>query len=351
MCVVASPTGPPMDRADRFTGCLLGSAVGDSLLLPMEGLPRSTIARRFAGPLRQRLVCGRGMVSDDTEHAFLAAQALIAAGDDAGRFGRALARRLRWWLLGLPAGCGKATGLGLLRSWCGLSPGRSGVRSAGNGPAMRSAIIGLRWAEDRERRRSFVAISTAITHRDILALDAAQAVAEAAAWTVGGEPLDRLWERWLADAAEPAWAERLRTMRALLEAGAPVDELAQRIGCIEHVSAYALHSVPVTLYAWLRHRHDPEACLQSVMTCGGDTDTMGAIAGSLLGCEDGPSVFPAPMLRIHAWPMSLATMRRSAEALAHGETQPVSWCWPMQPVRNFGFLAVVLAHGIRRLLP
>lgn len=340
-----------MDRAERFAGCLLGSAVGDSLLLPMEGLSRRTIARRFAGPLRQRLLCGRGMVSDDTEHAVLAAQALLVAGNDAGRFGRALARRLRWWLLGLPAGCGKATGLGLLRSWCGLPPERSGVRSAGNGPAMRSAIIGLRWADDRERRRSFVAISTSITHRDAQALDAAQAVAEAAAWIVGGESIDRLWERWLAEAADPAWTGRLRTMRDLFDAGAPVDDLAKRIGCPEHVSAYALHSVPVALYAWLRHRHDPEACLRAIMACGGDTDTMGAVAGALLGCNDGPSIFPAPLLRIHAWPMSLGMMRRCAESLARGEARPVLWCWPLQPLRNLGFLAVVLAHGFRRLLP
>lgn len=340
-----------MDRAERFAGCLLGSAVGDSLLLPMEGLPRSTIARRFAGPLRQRLVCGRGMVSDDTEHAVLAAQALLVAGDDTGRFGRALARRLRWWLLGLPAGCGKATGLGLLRSWCGLAPERSGVRSAGNGPAMRSAIIGLRWADDRERRRSFVAISTSITHRDDQALDAAQAVAEAAAWIVGGESIDRLWERWLADAADPAWTDRLRTMRVLFDTGAPVDDLARHIGCPEHVSAYALHSVPLALYAWLRHRRDPEACFRAIMACGGDTDTMGAIAGALLGCDDGPSVFPAPLLRIHAWPMSLGMMRRCAESLTRGDARPVLWCWPLQPLRNLYFLAVVLAHGFRRLLP
>ena len=340
-----------MNMVERFAGCLVGSAVGDSLLLPMEGLSRGTIARRFAGPLRQRLVCGRGMVSDDTEHAVLTTQALLVAGDDAGRFSRALARRLRWWLLGLPAGCGKATGLGLLRSWCGLPPERSGVRSAGNGPAMRSAIIGLRWAHDRERRRCFVAMSTGITHRDAQALDAAQAVAEAAAWTVGEEPLDRLWECWLSEAADPAWTERIRTMRELFVAGAPVDDLAKRISCPEYVSAYALHSVPIALYAWLRHRHEPEACLRAIMTCGGDTDTMGAIAAALLGCDDGPSVFPEPLQRVLAWPMSLGMMRRCAEALARGESRPVPWCWPMQPLRNLGFLVVVLAHGFRRLLP
>lgn len=62
--------------ADRAIGCLLGGALGDSLLLPEEGLDRERIARRGAGPLRQGLVAGRGLLSDDTEHAFLTAQAL-----------------------------------------------------------------------------------------------------------------------------------------------------------------------------------------------------------------------------------------------------------------------------------
>ena len=215
---------------------------------------------------------------------------------------------------------------------------------------MRSAIIGLRWAEGRELRRRFVAVSTSITHRDQQALEAAHAVAETAAWMARQEDPDRLWECLLADAADTAWTERLVTMRSLLGTGATVDEFARRIGCPDHVSAYSLHSVPLALYAWLRHRHDPEACLHAVMACGGDTDTMGAIAGALLGIDDGPSVFPAHLQRLLAWPMSLALMHRCATALGNNG-RPASWCWPMQPCRNLLFLAVVLAHGFRRLVP
>ena len=39
----------------------------------------------------------------------MAAQALCEHPDDPQRFARALCRRLRWWLLGLPAGIGSAT--------------------------------------------------------------------------------------------------------------------------------------------------------------------------------------------------------------------------------------------------
>lgn len=89
-----------------ITGCLLGTAAGDALGLHREGLSPGRAQRRFGEPDRHRLVCGWwGMVSDDTEHACLVAQSLIAAGNDVEQFSRQLARGLRWWLLGwlLPA--------------------------------------------------------------------------------------------------------------------------------------------------------------------------------------------------------------------------------------------------------
>src|SRR5688500_12807521 len=112
----AGDAGPRLAHAvgmhveDRITGCLLGGAVGDAIGLPWEGLGRAQVeARVGAGPLRHALVCGRGMISDDTEHACMTAQALLAARGDPRRFARSLAWRLRGWLLGLPASVGWGT--------------------------------------------------------------------------------------------------------------------------------------------------------------------------------------------------------------------------------------------------
>jgi ADP-ribosyl-[dinitrogen reductase] hydrolase len=340
-----------MDIADRYIGCLIGTAMGDSLLLPAEGLSRTTVARRFPGPLRQRLAFGRGMVSDDTEHDFLTTQAMLAAGDDADRFARALARRLRWWLIAVPGGCGKATGKGLLRSWLGFSPSRSGVRSAGNGPAMRSAIIGLRWAHDPERLRSFVTASTVITHRDDRALTAALAVALAAAHTVQQGGLEELWTAWRGLSDDDAWTNIIAMLERRYVLAASVDDVAADLGCPAYVSGYALHSVPLALFAWLRHRDDPTACMQAILRCGGDTDTIGAIAGALLGADGRLGAFPrAWHENIVEWPLSLARLRAAAQALAAGG-RPVTWWWPLQPLRNALFFLVILAHGLRRLLP
>jgi ADP-ribosylglycohydrolase len=49
---------------------------------------------------------------------------------------------------------------------------------------MRSAIIGVFFFDDPEKRRAFVSASTRLTHADPRAETAALAVAEAAAWAV-----------------------------------------------------------------------------------------------------------------------------------------------------------------------
>ncbi len=52
----------------HIVGSLLGTAIGDSIGLPYEGLSRRRAKRLLGPPDRHRFLFGRGMVSDDTEH-------------------------------------------------------------------------------------------------------------------------------------------------------------------------------------------------------------------------------------------------------------------------------------------
>ena len=61
---------------------MLGAALGDALGLPIEGLRPRRAARMFKGPLQHRLLMGRGMVSDDTDHLVMVAHAGLATTDE-----------------------------------------------------------------------------------------------------------------------------------------------------------------------------------------------------------------------------------------------------------------------------
>lgn len=345
----------------HFEGVILGTAVGDAIGLPREGLSRRRGRKMFGeAPLRHRLVFGRGMTSDDTEHTCMAAQSLIASRGDAEKFSRSMAWRLRGWILSIPAGVGLATLRACVKLWLGFPAHRSGVWSAGNGPAMRAAVFGV-WAfDDLSLLRRLVSASTSLTHRDPAAEHGALAVALAAACAV---------RRPASDAFGEIYVDLLREVvpesqtRALVEEAcrAAADPAVTFAGYLHScrldrgISGYVNHTVPAAIFCWLRWPSDYRRAVEEIVLAGGDTDTTGAIVGALVGISAGSGAIPAEWLDgLIEWPRSVAWMRRLACRLAEARTseQPVlPSVWPALLVRNIFFLIVVLSHGFRRLAP
>lgn len=355
---VRRSTASAIEASEALAGVILGTAVGDALGLPMEGLSARRQRALFPGPLQHRLIGDRGMLSDDTDHTMMVAQALLSDPSDAATFQRDLARQLRWWLASLPAGVGFATLRAILKLWLGFSLARSGVDSAGNGAAMRSAILGIYFASDPVVRRSFVEASTAITHRDLRARVAALAIAEVASWmTTGADEYDSLLTTLANLDPREEWASILSKLGEHLQQGRTTSAFAQAIGAEAGVSGYAYQSVPAAIYAALRHRDDFAQALCEAIACGGDTDTVGAMTGALVGARLGPASIPKTWRAgICDYPRSMDLLARIATRLAAQREAarplgPVRFAWPLLPLRNLAFLGVVLAHGLRRLFP
>ncbi|MCB9867506.1 MAG: ADP-ribosylglycohydrolase family protein [Phycisphaerales bacterium] len=344
-------------------GFMLGSAVGDALGLPREGLSARRAARMFgAGPLQHRFAVGRGMMSDDTEHLCMVVQALLASGGEPDAFARSLAWRLRGWLVGLPAGTGWATLRAGLRLWVGYSWKTSGVFSAGNGPAMRAGILGLYAGEDDERLRRLVHRSTRITHTDPLAEEGALLVALAARYAArhGGDALEPAV--FLADArvavTDDRWREVLDLVAVALERNSTPDKFAESAGLIGGVSGFIVHTVAASLFCWLRYAGDFRAGVEGVIRLGGDTDSTAAITGGLLGAALGAEAIPAEWCdRLCEWPRSVNWMMRLAERLSDAtsanvaDAAPLPLFWPGLIVRNLCFGVIVLLHALRRMFP
>jgi ADP-ribosyl-[dinitrogen reductase] hydrolase len=306
---------------DRFTamaivGCLLGTAVGDALGLPLEGISPRRQRRLFADVESYHLLLGRGMLSDDTEHTWLAANALIASAGREEAFGDHLAFGLRRWLLSLPPGAGLATLRATCRLCLGFGPLRSGVHSAGNGPAMRAAIIGVCYGNDLAELRKLVAISTRITHTDPKAEWAALSVAVAAQQSMHEMCCPGLYYSTLESVVGSEAAEFLRIVKRAVESAERADstpEFAAQSGLHRGPGGYCLESVPVALHAWMRNPTDIRSAVTETIRCGGDTDTMAAIVGGIVGARVGPMGIPK------SWVDGLVDWPLTSKRLAQGE--------------------------------
>lgn len=343
------------NRIDILQGVILGTAVGDSLGLPRENLSATRADRLFGGsPLRQHWVLGRGMVSDDSEHTIFVAQSLLAHPNDPDRFARSLAWRLRGWFLTIPAGIGFATLRACIKLWLGFSPGRSGVWSAGNGPAMRAALLGVMLGDDRGKLRAFIRSSTRLTHTDPLAERGAYLIALAAHYgATAGDRDTFLTEAGKIFSEDPEWSRIGTALREHREKGRSIFNLASHLGLSRGVSGYIGHTVAVCLYSWLCHGNDFRRCVEDVILLGGDTDTTGAIAGALAGATVGASAIPPEWLRLAEWPRSMKWMRGLAEQLDKppGEGKSLAVFWPGIFLRNLVFVGVLMLHLFRRFLP
>ena len=360
-----SLANPPDPRAAAIVGCILGTAVGDALGLPYEGLSRRR-QRRLAPTLDgYRMLLGRGLTSDDTEHTCMLAQSLIkTAGQPPetveGAFLSDFAWRLRFWLLMLPAGIGWATLRAIGKLLVGFSARTSGVSSAGNGPAMRVALIGVCYGGDPERMRILVHAATCITHRHPDAEHGALAVALAARFAAAGadvSPGEYLHAYVELTGADGPFNDLVGTVCDSVARGEDAEAFAESLGCRDGVSGYIRHTVPVVLHVWLRRQSEYRAGVVEVIRLGGDTDTGAAILGAIIGARVGGSGIPEAWLAgLWEWPRSVSWMSRLGHRLAarcrdesSGRALPVNG--PALLVRNVLFMLLVLMHGFRRMFP
>lgn len=342
----------------HILGCLLGTAVGDAAGLRREGLSPRRALKLYGTEVSPELFAGYGMCSDDTEHTLMVARSLAIAARNPESFERQLAGHLKCWLLAAPAGVGFATLRACLKLLLGFGPNRSGVFSAGNGPAMRSALLGVVSRTDSECEE-LVRRSTRLTHTDPKAEEGALVVARAAGLSTkeaSTTPIDFL--QCEADKVSgKEFRERLQAVHRSLLEGLTPREYAESQGWSKGVSGYVNHTVPAALYCWAASPSDYRQCVTNAVLLGGDSDSVAAITGAIAGANLGDRAIPSEWVaRLSEWPRNVEWMRRTAEILTEnlaGESfvNPPPMHWLATLPRNAIFATVVLGIGFRRLLP
>ncbi|MFT5905409.1 MAG: ADP-ribosyl-[dinitrogen reductase] hydrolase [Cryomorphaceae bacterium] len=362
----------------KITGILLGTAVADSIGLPMEGMSPKRIKRLKwldeSRPLKHHFVFGKGMWSDDTEHTIMLTQALLASGGNLKKFQRSFSWELRWWLLGLPAGVGLATARAIIKLWLGFSVKHSGVFSAGNGSSMRAAMVAAYFPDDQEKRQAFTFAQSMITHIDPKATIGAMAVTELVAFSLNNEETPSITEVMElmtsvgdvdlhgmreVDEARRDWKLISTLMHKAWESGWDAEEFLKSLlksigGRPERgVTGYVYQSVPVAIYVGVKENWEFKKVIRTLISLGGDTDTVAAIAGAICGAFGGVEAIPGKWKSgVKEWPCSMTDLERLATAVTKKKKIRVRARTSVPLLlRNILFLGVVLVHGFARLIP
>ena len=306
------------ELTDRARGAFYGLALGDAYGMPTQSLSRERIAEQFGRieklesafadqPIAPNLPAGS--ITDDTEQAVLVARLLV---DGKGTIEpKAFAHALMRWEASMKARgsldlLGPSTKQAIERIAAGEDPLRTGRFGTTNGAAMRVTPIGI--AFDLRQREAFidaVVQSCVVTHHTTLGIASAAAVAASVSAGLNGASLGAALEAGI-DMAEQAanrgfWVAggrigpRLRHARELIHGSAGHD-VADVIYNVIGTSVASQESV-VAAFALafdVERRGAPiEAALGAAASLGGDTDTIAAMLGAILGACSGYRVLPA----------------------------------------------------------
>lgn len=303
-------------RFSRAYGALAGLALGDALGMPTQAMSPQQIQTVYGhvtglvdGDKSQPYAPGMaaGSVTDDTEQALLIASLLLKGHGsglnlDASEFSHAL---LAWEDSMIERGSldllGPSTKAALERVRAGENPLRVGGEGTTNGAAMRVTPIGIAAStSDRQLFADAVWSSCQVTHATRQGFQSAALVAAAVSLGIdagAADVTDLLWKAVAFVRSLPergAWSPEpdvvAATHRALKLAAQPsssLEWLAEQIG----TAVASAQAIPMA-FALLARDPSPRALLQAA-NLGGDTDTIGAIAGAILGASLGVEVFDA----------------------------------------------------------
>ena len=310
-----------MTQRDRALGAFYGLALGDALGMPTQSFSRAEIAARFgrittleSAPADQPVApnMAKGSITDDTEQAILVAQLLI---ENQGCIPAALlAQRLIDWEAGMQAKgsqdlLGPSTKRAISLILAGHSPEEAGRYGTTNGAAMRITPVGI--VSDiahPERFIQAVVQACQVTHNTSLGIASAAAVAAVVSSGINGKKLEHALNagtemayiaehhgHWVAGARI---GPRLRWARDA-SAHCNNDNVGDLLYDVIGTSVASQESVVAAFALAQRVASGQMNSVDAVCTAasiGGDTDTIAAVLGAMLGACEGLDAWPTALI-------------------------------------------------------
>lgn len=309
-----------IDYLDKFKGSLIGVAIGDTLGHPFEGMLRDAIKSNFTN-FEDFIIANRRLFNtftDDTQLTLHTAQALIqGSGFNVHNFVEEYIK----WLDDPPIGAGYGCITAARKLKYGIPWKEAASNSGGNGTTMRIAPIGLFYNKDIKALKSAAIKSSSITHTHPAASAGAVVVARAIAFliekdTETGFDIDDFFKKIIfsiSGSKDKIWEEFIEILNKVqsnlnmtIESGlirfsqigvkSPYF-IEQYLGRA-FVHPYTLSTVACAIFIFLKRLNSFKECIYELSTAGGDSDTIGAIGGSLAGTYFGMNKIPEHLIKL-----------------------------------------------------
>ena len=277
---------------DKVEGILLGTFLGDSIGAPFNGWLPEDIP-----PLDANYIATHPprTYTDDTQMSISVFEEMLENGciNQPSLVQRFLKRFSPW----------RGYGGGMLEVIEQWKDGRDiesaahsmygGIGSFGDGAAMRAGPVSLFFTlQETELLAEQVRLSSLLTHTHPLGIAGAVMQAQAVLLALNDIPGEEWLKRLFSFPTESVFKIKLETVKNSIERQSSPHEAARDIGN----GSDALEAVPAALFSAIRHPDSFTDAVLGGVSMGGDTDTIGAMAGAIAGARLGLNGIPQEWL-------------------------------------------------------
>ncbi|MFX0039165.1 MAG: ADP-ribosylglycohydrolase family protein [Promethearchaeota archaeon] len=305
---------------DKFQGCLLGVAIGDTLGHPFEGKLRTQIYSYFDDfdLFIQKNKSIFRTYTDDTQLTLHLAEALIKGNGFKIDY---LIREFINWLDDPPIGPGYGCISSIRKLKYGVDWEQAASNSGGNGTTMRIAPIGLFYCKDPKALKTAALKSSLITHSHPAASAGAIVIARAIAYLIIKNPdtgfsvedFFNVITSSISNSQDEIWKEFIEILFKLKskldmpvesglikfsQAGVKSPYFIEQYLGQAFVHPYTISTVVCSIFIFLKKLSSFRECIFELATAGGDSDTVGAIGGSLAGAYFGLKNIPPDLVKL-----------------------------------------------------
>lgn len=274
----------------KLQGYLFGMACADALGRPVEHLTLEQIKKKY-GERGILELTPDALWTDDTQLMLVLARGLLRGAElELSELMGLIAEELVLWLDEPDLGSGPTSRGAALNLRDGVHWSRSGIRSKTCGSLMRVGILGFIYRNNPEKLVKTALLSGRITHSHPVSDAASVAGAYAVKLALDGMEPEEMFEPLLrvTEGISQEFTDALESSYKMAYSGLEDEEALKKLG----QGWYADETFALAYFCTLRYPDDYKKAVQTAVNITGDSDSVGSVAGGILGAKLGIKAAP-----------------------------------------------------------